>query len=133
MKAQCQCGQIAIELPSRKPFVVACHCLDCQRRSGSAYGLLAYYAASELVITGTSKCFIRSSADGNQVKSYFCPECGTSIYVQLDKQPTLIGVAVGTIANPGFYPPDISVWEDTMHSWASIPGAKEHFAQGTPE
>lgn len=132
MKAQCQCGQLAIELPSEKPFVVACHCVGCQRRTGSPFGLLAYYAASELVITGTSKCFIRASAEGNQVKSYFCPECGSSIYVQLDKLPTLIGVAVGAIGDPGFYAPDISAWEQSMHSWATIPGATQHFAQGTP-
>ena len=42
----------------------------------------------------------------------------------------MIGVTVGTIADPQFQPPVRSVWEQSMHTWVSIPGAIEHYPQG---
>jgi hypothetical protein len=130
VKAQCQCGQLGIELPDTTPMVVACHCIDCQRRCGSPFGVLAYYPASQIHIRGSAKQFERSAAAGGTVATFFCPECGSTIYARVSKHPTLIGVAVGAIADPNFHPPVRSVWERSMHRWVRMPGEIEHFPQG---
>ena len=130
MKAQCQCSQLSIELPSSSPAVVACHCIACQRRSGSPFGVLAYYSADELTIPGAAKRFERSTDEGNRFESYFCPECGSTVYVRSSKHPSMIGVAVGTIADPDFPAPVRSVWEQSMHHWMTMPGEMHHFPRG---
>ena len=130
MKAECQCGALSIELPGPTPAVVACHCVDCQRRSGSPFGVLAYYAADQLTIRGQAKRFGRPTAAGGVFESFFCPECGSTVYVRADKHPTLIGVAVGAIAAPDFPAPVRSVWEQSMHRWVTLPAEVQHFTQG---
>jgi hypothetical protein len=37
--ARCTCGAIALSLPEPSRLVVACHCLDCQRRTGAPFGV----------------------------------------------------------------------------------------------
>src|SRR5438105_678107 len=120
VKAECQCGRLSADLPTRRPFIVACHCVDCQRRTGSPFGLLAYYAAGEVTIHGEAKRFARGTAKGNLVETFFCPQCGSTVYVKLSKQPAMIGIALGAIADPSFSGPDISVWEQSKHPWVTI-------------
>lgn len=130
MKAECQCGQFAIELPGPTPAVVACHCIYCQRRSGSPFGVLAYYAEAVLTITGEAKRYERPTATGGVFETYFCPECGSTVYARAAKHPAMIGVAVGALGDPNFQAPVRSVWEESKHRWVSIPGDVEHFPQG---
>jgi len=130
MRAMCQCGKLAVELPGPTPAVVACHCIDCQRRTGSPFGVLAYYLADQVTITGASTRFARATASGSVFETYFCGVCGSTVYARAGKHPTMIGVAVGAIADPRFQAPVRSVWEQSMHCWVRMPGDAEHFPQG---
>jgi hypothetical protein len=130
MRAECQCGQLAVDLPGPSPAVVACHCFACQRRSGSPFGVLAYYPADQLVMHGEARCFERTTDEGNRFESFFCPVCGSTVYARAGKHPTMIGVAVGTIADPGFPAPVRSVWERSMHGWITLPHDVQHFPEG---
>jgi hypothetical protein len=129
VKARCQCGRLSADLPARAMLVVACHCVDCQRRSGSPFGLLAYFSAAEVTIRGEAKRFERTSAEGNLVETFFCPDCGSTSHLRVDKHPSLIGIPVGTIADPAFREPDVSVWEQSMHHWIALPGTVQHCMQ----
>jgi hypothetical protein len=128
--AECQCGQLLIHLPVSSPAVVACHCTACQRRSGSPFGVLAYYPADQLTIAGEVKRFERPTDEGNIFESFFCPECGSNVYARSGKHPAMIGVAVGAIADPAFPAPIRSVWEQSMHKWVTMPGEVQHYARG---
>lgn len=130
MKAECQCGKLSVGLSGPTPGVVACHCVDCQRRSGSPFGVLAYYAADRLTITGEAKRFVRPTASGGVFESYFCPDCGSTVYVKASQHPTLIGVAVGAIADPAYPAPVRSVWEQSTHRWVVLPEEVQHFPRG---
>ena len=130
MKAECQCGQLSVQLPGPTTAVVACHCVACQRRSGSPFGVLAYYSADQVSIEGQAKRFERPTDEGNRFETFFCPNCGSTVYAKAGKHPTMIGVAVGAIADPDFQAPVRSVWEQSMHRWVSIPGEAQHFPKG---
>jgi hypothetical protein len=132
MKAQCQCGRLSVDLPSFTPAVVACHCQYCQRRSGSPFGVLAYYPADLLTIHGNAIRFERPADSGGSLESFFCGECGSTVYARASKHPMMLGIAVGAIADPSFHPPMRSVWETTMHHWLTIPGDVQHYPQGRP-
>jgi len=130
MNAECQCGQLVAKLPDGTPGVVACHCIACQRRSGSPFGVIAYYPADNFAVDGKAKRFERPTDEGNRFESFFCPDCGSTVYVKSGKHPTKIGIPVGAIADPSFPAPLRSVWEQTMHTWITMPGNIERYVKG---
>jgi len=91
---------------------------------------LAYYPADQLSIEGDAKRFERPTAEGNTFETFFCPECGSTVYAKAGKHPTMIGVAVGAIADPAFNSPVRSVWEQSMHHWVTMPANAQHFPRG---
>lgn len=128
--ARCSCGAVTLSLPEEpSKIVVACHCIDCQRRTGAPFGVGAYYPADVVTISGTPKEFTHAAASGGKIHNYFCPQCGSTVYWKLSNLPALIGVAVGAMANPKYPAPVISVEEQTKHDWVHIDGAVEHFQQ----
>jgi hypothetical protein len=130
MRAQCQCGQLAAELPAKSLITIACHCVDCQRRTGAPFGVLAYYQCDQINVEGEAKSYKRISAEGNVVENYFCLTCGSTVFLNLGKQPGLIGIAIGAIADSAFQPPVWSVWEKSKHHWVEMSGKMQHFEQG---
>ena len=100
-----------------------CHCIACQKRTGSAFGVQARFPGENVEIHGRATQFVRIADSGNKVTSSFCPACGTTLYWQLSGFPDLIAVAVGALDEPGFPPPRHSVYERHRHSWAMNAGA----------
>ena len=131
--ARCSCGAVTLSLPEEpSKIVVACHCIDCQRRTGAPFGVGAYYPAEVVTISGTSKEFTHAAASGGKIHNYFCPQCGSTVYWKLSNLPALIAVAVGAMAEPKYPAPVISVFEQSKHDWVQIDGAVEHFRQSSP-
>jgi hypothetical protein len=127
--ATCSCGALSVTTEGEPQSVVACHCVDCQRRSGSPFGLGAYFAAEQTRVAGDAQVYTRSTDAGNRFETHFCPTCGTSLYWQSGRNPGLIGVAVGGFADPGFPAPVRSVWERSKHGWLHVP-VDHHFEKG---
>ena len=128
--AQCLCG--ALKLKAREPpkLVVACHCFACQRRTGGPFGVGAFYAIDTVEISGAATEFVRVGDSGRRVRVYFCPTCGSTIYWKPDALPSMIGVAVGALADPDFLAPALSIFERSKHHWVQFDGKVEHFQQG---
>lgn len=134
IKAQCSCGAVSLSLPEPSRLVVACHCIDCQRRTGAPFGVGAFYAAEAVTVSGTPKEFVRNAASGGTVRSYFCADCGSTVYWRASRLPEMIGVAVGAIADPGYPQPVRSVFEQSKHGWVRIDCAGvEHFRQSSAQ
>ena len=131
MDAQCACGSLKVDLPADiPPAVVACHCTACQRRTGSPFGVGAYYLLAALTITGNATSWTRKTDSGGAFTTYFCPTCGSTVYWTTGNHPEAAGIAVGAIADPHFPGPVRSVWEETRHEWVEIPTALHHFPRG---
>ncbi|WFU84364.1 GFA family protein [Bradyrhizobium sp. CIAT3101] len=121
--ARCSCGAVSLSLPGPTNRVAACHCIECQRRSGAPFGVGAFYPADTVTIFGTTKEYVRPAESGGTVRSYFCPDCGSTVYWKADNLPAMIGVALGAIADPNFPAPIKSVFERSKHVWVEITGA----------
>jgi len=130
--ARCSCGAVTLSLPGPSPLVVACHCIDCQRRTGAPFGVGAFYSADAVIVSGTPKEFTRAAASGGKVQSYFCTDCGSTVYWKSGNLPAFIGVAVGAIADANYPAPVRSVFEQSKHAWVEI-GVRglEHFQQSS--
>jgi hypothetical protein len=128
--AQCSCGGLTATVDAYSPVVAACHCTACQRRSGSPFGVAAYFPVDAVTITGERREWTRSTDSGSTATTTFCPTCGGTVTLALGRRPDLIGIPVGTFADPAFPPPLRSVWEENKHIWVEIT-APQHFPQGS--
>jgi hypothetical protein len=128
--AQCSCGSVRVVAEGEPSAVVACHCLECQRRTGSVFGVGAYFPEARLTLSGETKQFARPTESGAQFVTHFCPTCGTSVYWRAGKLSGLVGIAVGAFADPSFPLPQRSVWEQSRHPWVEVASAQQHFPKG---
>jgi hypothetical protein len=119
-RASCTCGQLAVTAGGEPVRISVCHCLACQQRTGSAFGVQARFPQHQVAIEGQATRYDRTADSGNQVSLYFCPRCGATVYYQLAVQPDLIAIPVGAFADPSFPEPRISIYEDRRHRWVRI-------------
>ena len=125
--AACSCGQLEVEVSGEPVRISICHCLECQRRTGSVFGAQARFLSAEARINGQSTWWIRTADSGNRIVFHFCPVCGSTVYYLPEAEPDMIAIPVGAFADPGFPAPGVSVYEARQHSWVVVPSEAEHF------
>jgi hypothetical protein len=105
-----------------------CHCIDCQRRTGSAFSVAVFYQRDMIAVQrGIINSFERDSASGFSVRFHFCVRCGSNIYWEPRRMPNIVGVALGAFADPKFPQPTQSVWTRDKHVWLAIPDDMTEF------
>jgi hypothetical protein len=119
--ATCACGQFQVTVEGEPDRVLACNCRECQRRTGSVFGVAAYFPEAQVVsIEGESKTFSRKGGP-LQFDTSFCPTCGTSVLWRSSALPDHIAIAVGCFADPSFPPPTIVAWTSEQYGWVRFP------------
>jgi len=78
--AACVCEQLTVSCSGDPAQVSLCHCLACQRRTGSTYGIAAFYPRENVMVAGDATAYTRQSDSGYPVTFYFCPHCGATVY-----------------------------------------------------
>jgi len=119
-RASCCCGQLAIDCTGEPIRVSMCHCLACQQRTGSAFGIQARFRREQLVIAGRTSEYVRTGDEGGQARFRFCPDCGSTVYWDFGDDSD-VAVAVGAFADPGFPAPVFSVYGARCHAWVCLP------------
>jgi hypothetical protein len=125
--ASCRCGQLRATVTGEPVRVSVCHCLNCKKRSGSAFAVQARWPSAQVQIEGQSKTFAIVADSGNRATFHFCPECGSDVYYEIDGKfddnfNDLIAIPVGLFDDPFFATPSYSVWEQRKHDWVEIVG-----------
>ena len=126
-EASCQCGRLRVRAQGEPVSVSVCHCLDCQKRSGSAFATQARFPADRIAIEGEAREWTRHGDEGGGAVFSFCPHCGSSVYYRAMEAPAVVAVAVGAFADPGFPPPVRSVYEERRHAWVTVSGDIERY------
>ena len=125
-EAHCACGKLRARTEGEPEVVSICHCLDCQRRSGSPFGAGAFFEKSRVHISGERRTFTRTGDEGRKATNSFCPECGGTLFWEAEARPGHIGIAVGMFGDPRFPAPVRSVYEERMHPWLAFNVELEH-------
>ena len=126
--ASCRCGQLRATVTGDPVRVSVCHCLNCKKRSGSAFAAQARWPAEQVRIDGQSKSFKKVADSGNWAMFHFCPECGSDVYYRNDgpsveaKLANLVAIPLGAFDDPFPFTPAFSVWEERKHDWVEISG-----------
>ena len=98
--ASCSCGQLSARVDGEPVRISVCHCLACQRRTGSVFAVQARFVRSGVTVAGAGKQFVRVGDEGTAATFTFCPECGATVYWVTAGQEDLIAVAVGNEDEP---------------------------------
>ena len=123
--ASCSCGRLAIRTRGEPMRISICHCLACQKRTGSVFGAQARFPEDAVTVQGASREYARTGDEGSMARFHFCPECGATVFYRLDAFPGVVGVPVGAFADPHFPQPRVSVYGVRRHPWVHLPDDME--------
>ncbi len=116
----CQCGTLRYRLESEPLDLVVCHCTECRRQSGSAFGMsLAVLAQSFRLMSGELNSFTVKCDSGRSKTCSFCGNCGTRIHHQTG--PKVLSVKAGTLDDQSDLAPSAHYWTKRKLAWVSIP------------
>ena len=123
MEGGCTCGHVRYRLAGKPLIVHACHCSWCQRETGTAHALNALYEADRVEHLKAEPEFIQTpSASGKGQRIARCPNCKVAIWSNYPQAgPAVRFVRVGTMDNPGEYPPDIHIFTSSKLPWVTFP------------
>lgn len=130
--AQCHCGKVTIGCEGEPIKVSMCCCIDCQRRTGSAFSAAVFFKREQVSIKGDTRTYTRPSASNFAVTFHFCPACGSNLFWLPDRLPDRIGVAIGAFADPSFKRPDQVVWTESRPIWLDLPKGVPCYEKNPP-
>jgi hypothetical protein len=120
----CVCGATRYRLTQEPITLYACHCTDCQKRSGSAFGLSMWVRRSALEITeGELRSHDLTLADGRQSNARVCPRCATRLWSEPARLPEYSVLRPGTLDDTAWLEPVAHIWTRSAQPWF-------RFAQG---
>jgi hypothetical protein len=117
----CSCGAVRYRLLSEPLFTHCCHCLNCQRQTGSAFviNLLIETDRVELV-AGAPQPVDVPRDDGSTQRIFRCPTCQVAVYSQYGR-PEVRFVRAGTLDDPSQVAPDVHIFTRSKLSWVALP------------
>jgi len=119
-QAHCCCGDATIDVKGEPAIHAVCHCNNCKARTGSAFGISAYFNNDQILkISGETKIYAVHSV-GEQER-HFCPRCGTLLYWTYDYYNNMTGIAGGCFTQEPLGEPTMTVCNADKYPWVTLP------------
>ena len=119
-KAHCCCGACSIEVEGEPVLNALCHCANCKRRTGCAFGWSAYFA-DEAVTARTGDFGLYEIKGAKAQRRWFCAACGTTLLWKADGWPSRTGIAGGCFTDTPLPDPTVTVSNDGRCAWLDLP------------
>lgn len=128
----CACGKLRYACTAEPIVVYACHCADCQKRSGSAFGVSVRVPTEALTIEGAPRHHSRTADSGNTILTDFCGDCGTTILSYGDARPQMRVIMAGTLDDPSQVAIQANIWTNSAQPWVHLDQSLDNHPQGLP-
>jgi hypothetical protein len=127
----CTCRAVRYRLDSRPMFVHCCHCTWCQRETGTAFALNAIIEADRVsLLAGEPQAVDTPSQSGKGQVIWRCPTCRIALWSNYGGRGDLLRfVRVGTLLEPGRFPPDVHIFTSTRLPWVVLPPGARAFSE----
>ena len=119
-KASCCCGACSIEVEGEPDLNALCHCSNCKRRTGSAFGWSIYFT-DDRIMARRGDFRVYEVAAAQPQRRWFCANCGSTLFWKVAKWPRQTGIAGGCFAEPPMRTPSVTVSNDGRCSWLGLP------------
>lgn len=124
--ADCSCGQVNLVCRGEPIRTAVCHCFECQKRTGSVFGVQARFDSTQVSFSGEMVQYTRISDSGNEVTYSFCPRCSTTMLLKLQAAPDSLVIPVGVFNEQDLPSPSFSVYEEKKCGWVKFDCQIEH-------
>ena len=117
----CACGSVRYRLASDPLFVHCCHCLNCQRQTGSAFVVNVLVETDRLeLLRGEPVAVDVPRDDGSSQRIWRCPACQIALFSQYTS-PKVRFVRAGTLDDPSSVEPDVHIYTRSKLPWVTLP------------
>ena len=121
----CACGALRYRLATEPMVIHCCHCLNCQRQTGSAFVINLLIEADRVeVLSGTPQQVDAPRDDGSAQRIFRCPRCQVAVFSEYGA-PGVRFVRGGTLDDPTDVTPDVHIYTRSKVGWVTLP-------EGTP-
>ncbi|KAI1347148.1 Mss4-like protein [Xylaria sp. FL0043] len=126
----CFCGKVRYSIEGEPVGKALCHCLDCRKITGSTYSTNIIVPGANFKLTsGTPKSIGKKADSGNEIVSYFCGDCGSTLYRDGKSFGDAKVVKVGTLDDINALDealPKVELFASHRVSWVKeVPGAAQ--------
>jgi hypothetical protein len=123
----CSCGAVRYRLTSEPMFVHCCHCLNCQRQTGSAFVINLLLEADRIeLLAGEPQPVDVPRDDGSTQRIYRCPTCQVAVYSEYGR-PEVRFVRAGTLDEPSSVAPGVHIFTRSKVPWVTLPESTPAF------
>jgi hypothetical protein len=117
----CSCGEVRYRLASEPLFTHCCHCLSCQRQTGSAFVVNLLIEADRVeVLAGKPRPVDVPRDDGSTQTIFRCPTCQIAVFSQYTRRDVYF-VRGGTLDDPSAVSPDVHIFTRSKLPWVKLP------------
>jgi hypothetical protein len=121
LQGGCACGEVRYRLASAPLFVHCCHCLNCQRQTGSAFVINVLIEADRVeLVTGEPHVVPVPRSGGEKQRIWRCPSCEVALFSQYTS-PQIRFVRAGTLDDPTGVSPDVHIFTRSKVPWVELP------------
>jgi hypothetical protein len=121
LEGGCSCGAVRYRLRSEPMFVHCCHCLNCQRQTGSAFVINLLIETGRVeVVAGDPQPVEVPRDDGSQQRIFRCPACQVAVYSEYTR-PEVRFVRCGTLDDPAQASPNVHIFTRSKMPWVELP------------
>jgi hypothetical protein len=121
LEGGCACGAVRYRLSSEPLFVHCCHCLNCQRQTGSAFVVNVLIEANRVeLLSGEPTAVVVPRDDGSSQRILRCPACQVAVFSNYTR-PEVHFVRGGTLDDPSAVAPDVHIYTRSKLPWVTLP------------
>ena len=128
LEGGCACGEIRYRLTSPPMFVHCCHCLDCQRQTGTAFVINMLIEATRVkLLGGTTFAVVVPRDEGRLHRIFRCPRCQVAVWSEYGGRSEVHFVRAGTLDDPAQVSPDVHIYTGSKLPWVTLPASAPAF------
>jgi hypothetical protein len=123
----CSCGAVRYRLTSEPLFTHCCHCLNCQRQTGSAFVINLLIEADRVqLLAGDPQPVDVPRDDGSTQRIYRCTNCQVAVFSEY-RRPEIKFIRAGTLDEPSRATPDVHIYTRSKVPWITLPESAPSF------
>lgn len=129
LEGGCACGELRYRLTTSPMFVNCCHCLNCQRQTGSAFVLNMLIEASRVELLGGTPTAVSVPREHGLHQIFRCPKCRVAVWSEYGGRSEVLFVRAGTLDDPATVSPDAHIYTRSKLPWVTLPASVPAFEE----
>jgi hypothetical protein len=127
LEGGCACGEVRYRLTTSPMFVNCCHCLNCQRQTGTAFVLNMLIEASRVELLKDTPIAVDVPREHGPHRIFRCPKCQVAVWSEYGGRSEILFVRAGTLDDPAAVSPDAHIYTRSKLPWITLPASVPAF------